>query len=224
MNLPALSTRDAKLPARYEAAKAAISECAQIDECKEWANKAEALASYARQAKDDALERTAQQIKVRAIRRAGDLLKEIEKAKNQHEKSRRAKVGAVPSRKEAARSAGLSERQQKEAIRIASIPKEKFEKEVESEKPPTVARFSAMGVDKQKRKEVFDRIAKESSKAGFKEATYAVGALEDFVASHCSKAAALIAGGTSKHQRAKIKRLIREAIRWLTEFDGLLGE
>ena len=52
--LPAVlpSVAHAKLPAIYEQAKAAITECARIDECQEWANKAEALGSYARQAED----------------------------------------------------------------------------------------------------------------------------------------------------------------------------
>jgi hypothetical protein len=97
--------------------------------------------------KDDALERTAQQIKVRAIRRAGELLKQIEKGAGRPKKKG---VGADPITKTgAARAAGFSERQQKEALRIASIPKQKFEEEVEAPKPATLARFSEMGVDKQ---------------------------------------------------------------------------
>ncbi len=51
MNAPSLPIiPDARLPRTYEAAKAALSECQQVDECKDWADKAAALASYARQA------------------------------------------------------------------------------------------------------------------------------------------------------------------------------
>lgn len=131
----------------------------------DWANKAEALASYARQAKDDTLELTAQRIKVRAIDRAGALIKKLPKSKGGRPKITRGT--AAPSfltQKEAAKQAGFSDDQRKDAIRIASIPREKFEREIESKEKPTVARFAAMGVDKQKQKEVFDRIAKESSK------------------------------------------------------------
>jgi hypothetical protein len=38
----------ARLPATYEQAKLALASCERIDECWEWANKAEALASYAK--------------------------------------------------------------------------------------------------------------------------------------------------------------------------------
>jgi hypothetical protein len=50
------------------------------------------------------------------------------------------KLGPAPtliSRKKFAKEAGLSERQRKTALRIASIPKEQFEAMVESENPPT---------------------------------------------------------------------------------------
>jgi hypothetical protein len=42
----------AQLPESYEAAKRAIAKCARLDECSEWADKAAAIASYARQADD----------------------------------------------------------------------------------------------------------------------------------------------------------------------------
>jgi len=48
MNAPALiPVSTAQLPRTYEAAKRALSECSEVDECKDWADKAAALASYA---------------------------------------------------------------------------------------------------------------------------------------------------------------------------------
>jgi DNA primase len=132
-NLPA-----AKLPDGYESAKAALARCFAIDECKEWADKAQALASYAKQAKDDSLRKDADRIQARAVRRCGELLKQIKPAKNQHDVKQRARAGAGPSRKRAAQKAGLSERQQKTALRVADVPTEEFERAVESEDPPTV--------------------------------------------------------------------------------------
>lgn len=77
-NLP--STTRAKLPATYEGAKLALAECTRIDECKDWADKAEALASYAKQAQDHELRKMADRIQARAIRRCGVLLRKIDAA------------------------------------------------------------------------------------------------------------------------------------------------
>jgi hypothetical protein len=55
-----------------------LAECERIDECQDWANKAEALASYARQMNDDELRLRCDRIQARAIHRAGELLAQIE--------------------------------------------------------------------------------------------------------------------------------------------------
>jgi hypothetical protein len=68
----------ARIPALYQGAVAAIKECDRVDECKTWADKMEALASYARQAHDETLHNYAKRIQGRAVRRSGELLKEIE--------------------------------------------------------------------------------------------------------------------------------------------------
>jgi hypothetical protein len=61
-NVENLKTETARLPAAYKAAQVALSTCADIDECKTWADKAQALASYARQADDDTLQKHAMRI------------------------------------------------------------------------------------------------------------------------------------------------------------------
>lgn len=71
----------------------------------------------------------ATRIKARAIRRCGELLKQIEGAKNQHDaKSRGARGAAPPSRSAAATAAGLSRDQKRDALRVASIPADDFER------------------------------------------------------------------------------------------------
>jgi hypothetical protein len=46
----------------------------EVDECVSWADKAMALASYARQVDDETLRKLADRIKARAIRRVGEFL------------------------------------------------------------------------------------------------------------------------------------------------------
>jgi hypothetical protein len=78
MRLPSITT--ARLPQTYEAARQALADCQGLDECKDWADKAAALASYAKQAEDETLMKMAARIKARAVRRAGELLQQIEPA------------------------------------------------------------------------------------------------------------------------------------------------
>lgn len=142
-NLP--SVVNAKIPATYVAAKEAITECVRIDECKDWADKAEALASYAKQADDDSLRRMAVRIQARAVQRCGELLKQIAPAKNRHDSEKATRSGGDPPRHQAAKDAGLSNRQKKTALRVASVPVMEFDELVESDDPPTVTALAERG-------------------------------------------------------------------------------
>lgn len=126
----------------------AIAEASQVDECKDWADKAAALASYARQSQDEEMEKTAMRIRARAIRRCGELLKEIEKAHGANQNIKADNRPKVETRQQAAKGAGMSKHQAKEAIRVASVPAEKFEQQVESPKPPTITKLAEQGTKK----------------------------------------------------------------------------
>lgn len=144
--LPDIST--AQLPVAYSRAREELAKCWRVDECKTWADKAQALASYAKQADDKGLYEVALRIQARAIRRCGELLKEIEPAKNQHDASARA-CGGPSTRTQAASDAGLSQRQAKTALRVANVPEDEFEQAIESEAPPTVTALAERGTRKQ---------------------------------------------------------------------------
>ena len=142
------SIRGASLPAKYEAARVAIQECNKVDECKDWADKSAALASYAKQSQDKEMEKLAMRIRARAIQRCGELLGEIEAKRGGGRKS---KGRHVPiDRKSAAEDAGLSPDQAKDAIRIASIPKNLFDEQVDGEDPPTITALADQGTKKAK--------------------------------------------------------------------------
>ena len=138
VSLPAIA--DAKLPATYEAARKAIAECVRIDECKTWSDKAAAMKAYATMRDDKTMHNLALKIQLRAERRCGELLKEIVPAKGA-----RTDLGRVPTRGETAREAGLSDHQRKTALRVAAIPEADFDRQVESERPPTVTQLADQG-------------------------------------------------------------------------------
>ncbi|MEI4482201.1 MULTISPECIES: hypothetical protein [unclassified Phyllobacterium] len=135
----------AQLPASYENAKTALASCASIDECQSWADKAAALASYAKQANDGELMKMATRIRDRAIRRAGELLKQIEPAHGANQNIGAAADTKVLTRRDAAEQAGMSKRQQVTAIRVANVPEPDFERQVESANPPTVTKLAEQG-------------------------------------------------------------------------------
>ncbi|NKX40974.1 hypothetical protein HGG71_05755 [Rhodobacteraceae bacterium R_SAG2] len=143
MSLP--SVQSARLPKTYEAARQALSECQGIDECQAWADKAAALASYAKQAEDETLLKMATRIKARAVRRAGELLKQIEPGQGARD-GKRGEGDHTPSRSDAARAAGMSKHQQVQSTRVANVPKDDFEAQVESDKPPTLSQLAQQGV------------------------------------------------------------------------------
>jgi hypothetical protein len=142
--------QSATLPASYTNAKAALVECQNVDECKEWADKAAALASYAKQAEDTELEQMAACIRARAMRRAGELLKQFDgRGGDQRAESKTDATGhSAPTQSQAATEAGFSERQAKNAVRIANIPEQEFERQVESKTPPTITTLAEQGTQK----------------------------------------------------------------------------
>lgn len=138
-----IAPANARLPQTYEAAKLALATCESMDECKDWSDRAAALASYAKQAGDDELMKRAVRIRDRAIRRCGELLKQFdgrpENAKQSEDDL------TLMSQRQAAAEAGLSVHQQRTAVRVANVPDEQFEELVESEEPPTVTKLANIG-------------------------------------------------------------------------------
>lgn len=220
-SLPNIS--DAKLPVAYESAKKALSECASIDECKDWADKAAALASYAKQAKDDSMRKMAERIQARAIRRCGELLKQVEPATGgQPYQARSTQDAVVPSsRSGIATAAGLSERQRKTALRVANVPQEQFDAAVESDDPPTVTQLAGIGTQKKPQPLVdLGGIPPEDYAA----ATTARGTLRRF-AEYCQgNEPTRIAKAFMPHEVSEMRSCVATVDQWLDKFVSNLPE
>jgi hypothetical protein len=205
----------ARLPEAYQNAKQQLAFCRRVDECKTWADKAAALASYARQAKDKTLLNHALRIQARATRRAGQLL-ELFKLKQSPGRPKKNGSGAQPhSQKDTARKHGMSKHQERTAKRAAKISDEAFDAAVESDDPPTQEQLSQMGAKKQER---------PSPPVGFAEATHLLGALGRMVDQCEQHQPAFIVGGVDPREITKATEQANRVVRWLVEFVSLLME
>jgi hypothetical protein len=213
--------RDAPLPVRYEAACTALAECQRIDECKEWADKAAALASYARQAEDEELEAMCRRIRLRALDRVGELLRQIEPAHGANQNIGDGGDPNVLTRKQVADEAGLSERQRKTALRINNVPREEFEEAVKSDNPPTASELAKRGIQPRYPPGVDDYLRGRAPE-DFQQAIQLLG-LVGYIPRHADRidcAAAI--RGLEPHEREQAAGLIHQSMTWLGEaLDGL---
>ena len=208
LNLSLVTPAQAKLPATYENAKRALEQCADIDECQEWANKAEALASYARMADDETLMKMATRIKARAIRRAGELLKQVDGRGGDRSKS---DAGDTYAQSDLAADAGMSKRQQVTAVRLANVPAEDFDRQVEGDNPPTITSLAEQGTQKRD-------FAYQEKPEGYAQATQLLGTVREF-ADFCSKNSPdKIASAIFAHEAGKARVHVAKIDSWLDRF------
>lgn len=117
---------------RYETARNALAECQRIDEVKDIRDKAEAMAAYARQAKDTELIQFATEIKVRAERKCGEMLSNTDlRTGGDAMKARSDDSTKVPP---TLADMGLTKDQSSRYQQLAAMPDEHFETAVATAK------------------------------------------------------------------------------------------
>jgi hypothetical protein len=198
----------ARLPATYERAKDALATCERIDECKDWADRAAALASYAKQADDKGLMTMAVRIQSRAIRRCGELLKTF-----QHERARTDLDGGTPTQtqRRAAEAAGMSKDQEVTAVRVANVPADEFDALVEGDDPPTVTALAEIGKT-------------PGVPAKFKAATNLLGILRELKLFAADNDADLVADALYDHEAGSIREAVAVVGPWLERLLSRLQE
>lgn len=122
---------------RYEQARTALAACHTVDEVKDIRDKAEAMAAYARQAKDTELIQWATEIKVRAERQAGAMLTDAAKSGDRATSARHSKnIGSLQPATSPPTLAdiGISKDQSHRWQSLASMTDEHFETAVATAK------------------------------------------------------------------------------------------
>jgi|SRR4029453_3692686 hypothetical protein len=204
--LPSIAT--ARLPKSYESAKAALATCTRVDECKAWADKAGALASYARQAKDRSLRTMAERIQARAIQRCGQLLQAIQPARGANQNISRGAPTKV-TRTSAARDAGLSTDQKVQALRVANVPTDEFDRLVEAEQPATVTELARRGRES---RTIVDLEGRDP--ADYAVATQTLGAIRRFHAMIQEVPVAQLMRGTKTYELKALREHIAVILSW----------
>lgn len=123
---------------RYDAMRSAIAAAHSVDEVKDIHDRALALEAYARQANDEDNIRRVTEIRIRAERRCGELLRESEKAKG-GEYGGKARIDgrrATPSNPtKTLSSLGISKTQSSRWQKLAAVPPDEFEATFAPSKP-----------------------------------------------------------------------------------------
>jgi hypothetical protein len=135
----------------YDRMCLAIQECAKVDEAKDIRDKAAALAVYFRQIENTEAEHEALSIRVRAERRAGELLKQLART----EPAEAGRIGgSTPEERErlpspyaqALADTGMSTQQASRYQRLADVPEDEFETALATPgKRPSVSQLIAEG-------------------------------------------------------------------------------
>jgi hypothetical protein len=115
---------------RYDTMCRAIAEALEVDEVKTIRDKALAWEVYSTQAKNKEAEAMAIQIRLRAERRAGELLLEMEKAKGQLRQGSNSPRSSPSTTGKTLADLGVSKDQSSKWQKLAKLPAEEFERQL----------------------------------------------------------------------------------------------
>lgn len=198
--------------ARYDSMCRAIAECHSVDEVKELHDKARALEIYAKQAMNVEAERKATEIRLRAERRAGELMASLRRTRPQDAspagragKESAAIVAPVSEYREAINTAGINERTAQRWQGLAAVPAETFEQHLAD----PVAKPTTNGILK----------AANGAPRMDDACLWVWGRLRDFERDgHLQRDVAAVFGGMTETMQADVRRILPSLLDWLSEF------
>ena len=136
---------------KYDTARFALQQAVEIDEVKDIRDKAQAMAAYARQANDTKLVEWATEIKVRAERKAGQMLTEMPKNPGNLKNSSRSHDVTTTKLEDL----GITKNQSSRWQKLAAVPDDQFEQAVSAAKEVAgeVTTAAMLRIEKQNRPE-----------------------------------------------------------------------
>lgn len=189
---------------RYDAMCRAIGEAYKVDEVKQIRDKTLALEAYFRQAKNTDAERKACEIRLRAERKAGELLRGMEKAKGAAREGvgKRGSSG-VPRSEQTLSDLGISKKQSAKWQQLADVPEEDFEAALAAPKKPSTSSI----VKAEKKGQPMDPCA-----------LWLWGRLRDFEREGVlHRAPAALVNGMTEAMQADVRRLAPLVAEWLAD-------
>lgn len=120
--------REPLVPMEFEEAVNSLIQCRQIEDAKYWADKASALAAWAKIYHSQKVEREAKLLKLHAYRRMAELAKEIKKAN-----------GTAPAK--TLQGHGFTKWEADEVLAVGRASQERFEAALAADKPPAPSVF-----------------------------------------------------------------------------------
>lgn len=134
---------------KYDTARFALQQAVEIDEVKDIRDKAQAMAAYARQANDTKLVEWATEIKVRAERKAGQMLTEMPKNPGNLKNSSRSHDVTTTKLEDL----GITKNQSSRWQKLAAVPDDQFEQAVSAAKEVAgeVTTAAMLRIEKQNR-------------------------------------------------------------------------
>ena len=191
--------------ALYDTARRALAEACRVDEAKSIRDKAVAMQAYAKQAKDRSLIENATEIRLRAERRAGELLAEMAKNKGAlpGKTGRKGRPVLDPTPKLS--DLGIKKDQSSRWQKLAGLPEQEFEDKIARATDTAVTVIDAPPRRKQPRK----RKPRLDGKPTTGEEAAPISDAEASAEARKAEHAALDGDQTKQPQRAEVAKLVR---------------
>lgn len=197
---------DAIVPLVFAEAIRAIAACRSIDEGKYWADKADALAAWAKVYKQDETAIEARRLKAHAFRRMSRLADDLAASVRDPHKTGRASPHVQLSK------AGLSKSQITKIRQVGSVPEKRFNELVDGSNPPHIGKLAFHGVGTK------NKLASSEAWRKFAGGKYVQGNGHKFRQFCRAHSAYELGRAISPNEVTVAKKFVQELRDWLDEF------